>query len=148
MAFSFQRLWPRTKGKVVQFCGLLALGTVGYFVGRHGILARATAVPPPPAPAGAPVATPAPMPGTSDYSRRAVAYIYGNLMVSREDLGEYLIARFGADKLDMLVNKLIIEHACKERGITVTAAEIDAALKDYLAELGIGTAQAFEEQVL
>src|SRR5207253_353979 len=111
----WRRLWPRPNWeKIVQACGLLALGTVGYFVGRHGILSQATAVPPPPAPGGAQTAPPALMPGVSDYSRRAVAYIYGNIMVSREDLGEYLIARFGAEKLDLFVNKLIIEHACKE----------------------------------
>lgn len=148
MLLSFWRR-PRTHGKkLVQACGLLALGVMGYFVGRYGILSQATAVPPPPGPSNSQVAQPAPMSGASDYSRRAVAYIYGNVMVSREDLGEYLIARQGAEKLALLINKLIIEHACKRKGITVTEAEIDAALTSAMAELGVGTPQAFEEQVL
>jgi hypothetical protein len=75
----------------------------------------------PPAPKVAP-----PLP--SDYSQRVVAYIYGSVPITREDLGEFLIARQGAEKLELLVNKRIIEHACQQAGIEITPAEIEAAL--------------------
>src|SRR5262249_51045824 len=68
----------------------------------------------------------------SDYSQRVVAYIFGNVPITREDLGEYLIARQGYEKIDLLVNKRIIEHAASQRGITVTAAEIEAMFQDHL----------------
>ena len=42
-----------------------------------------------------------------------VAYIYGSIPITREDLGEYLIARKGLDTVELLVNKRIIEHACE-----------------------------------
>src|SRR5437868_6517832 len=66
--------------------------------------------------------------GDSDYAKRAVAWIGDTEVVTREELGEYLIARFGAERLEMLVNKRIIDRACKEKGIDVTEAEIDAVL--------------------
>src|SRR5262245_23828600 len=45
----------------------------------------------------------------SDYSRRVVAYIFGNRPITREELGEYLIERVGAERLEFLVNRRIIE---------------------------------------
>src|SRR5689334_6421923 len=37
--------------------------------------------------------------GTADYKQRVVAYLYGNMALTREDLGEYLITRYGMDRL-------------------------------------------------
>lgn len=81
-----------------------------------------------PQPAGRPAAGPASAP--EDYATRPVAYIYGSVPVTRADLGEFLIARGGADKLELLVNRMIIEHECKARGITVTDKEMEAALQE------------------
>src|SRR4051794_3621887 len=56
-----------------------------------------------PAP-GAPAAVappPAPLP-PSDYSSRVVAYLHESVPVTREMLGEYLIARYGAEKVELL----------------------------------------------
>ena len=50
-----------------------------------------------------------------------VAMIYGNVPVTREELGEFLIARGGYEKVDLLVNKRIIEVEAARRNITVTA---------------------------
>lgn len=74
---------------------------------------------------------------TSEYSQQVVAYIYGQLPITREELGEYLIARMGAEKLELLVNKKIIEHACREKNIEVTAKEVEAALADDLRGLNV-----------
>lgn len=63
---------------------------------------------------------------------RVVAYLHGNVPVTRDELGEYLIARGGMDKLDLLVNKRVIEAAAARKGITVTGLEIDAGVAEDL----------------
>jgi hypothetical protein len=75
--------------------------------------------------------------GDSDYSKRAVAWIGDKEVITREELGEYLIARFGAERLEMLINKRIIDNACREKGVDVTEAEIDSVLTDDVKSLGV-----------
>lgn len=108
--------------------GVLACG-LGLFTGNG--VAQTPA--PAPAPAAPPAATPEP--SAAEYASRPVALIYGNVPVTRQQLGEFLIARGGADKIDLLVNKLIIEHECKKRNITVTPQEMEAALMEDLEGL-------------
>src|SRR5947209_1577591 len=62
------------------------------WLGRLATLSEAVAAPP--APGEAPAAQPAPPPAAepSQYSLRVVAYVYGNTPITREQLGEYLIA--------------------------------------------------------
>src|SRR5262249_47607317 len=87
--------------------------------------------------------------GDSDYSQRAVAFIYGNVAVTREQLGEYLIARHGKEKVELLVNKMIIERACKQRGVEVTDAEVEAALMLDVKSVGPNVdAKLFEKHLL
>jgi parvulin-like peptidyl-prolyl isomerase len=71
----------------------------------------------------------------SDYARRVVAYINGSEPITRQDLGEYLIARYGAAKLPLLLNKRVIDQACRDQGIEVTGAEVNAALAEELRSL-------------
>ncbi len=95
-------------------------------------------------PPTAPPEAPAPNP---EYSTRVVAYIYGNIPITREELGEYLIARFGTDKLGLMVNRRIIDLACQKRGIEVTAAEIEADMDETVGAIGCST-KDFLEKVL
>ncbi|MCE9560540.1 MAG: hypothetical protein K8U57_00665 [Planctomycetes bacterium] len=69
--------------------------------------------------------------------KRVVAYIYGSIPVTREDLGEFLIARGGHEKLELLVNKKIIEVEAAKRKVTVTPTEIEASLNEDLRGMGI-----------
>jgi hypothetical protein len=127
-------------GKVALLVSWAGVAALAFYWGRCGGLSRATAAPADPpaaAPAEKPAAPPAAPAGNSDYEREAVAYIYGVIPITRAELGEYLIARQGADRLDLLINRRIIEHACQEKGIEVTAAEVDAALADDLNGLHI-----------
>src|SRR5437870_4588563 len=96
---------------------LLGMGAVGFALGGgHGIFDRLAAQPP-----SGPVV---PASGTtSDYSKLPVAQIHGNIWITREDLGEFLIARHGYANLELLVNRRIIDHACQQKGVTVTDAE-------------------------
>src|SRR6516162_513018 len=125
----------------------LVLGSLGVgaaagalWLGRAATVPHADAAPAPPA-AQEPPATHAPAPAApadpSDYTKRVVAYVYGTTGITREQLGEYLIARFGPDKVLNLVNKLIIERYCSEHGITVSDAEVNLALADEVAELKV-----------
>jgi hypothetical protein len=58
---------------------------------------------------------------------QVVARIFGTIPITREELGEFLIARYGAETLELLVNKRIVDRACEARGITVTPEEVQAA---------------------
>ena len=109
----------------------------------------------PPAPAAAaqtpPAAEAAAAPGrepAGDYTTRVVAYFGRDGVVTREELGEYLIARRGAGKADLLANRMIIDRACREAGVEVTGAEVEAEMAADLKSLG-GVSQAdFVKQVL
>lgn len=84
-----------------------------------------------------------------DYSRRVVAYIHGNIPITREDLGEYLIARIGTERVEALVNRRILELACRAQGVYVTDAEVQAQLNEDLKALGNGiTEKDFAGQIL
>ena len=73
--------------------GMSGVLVLGIWLARGGLALDAQAGPPtPPAPQAAP---------PSDYSQRVVAYIYGNIPITREDLGEYQIARQGVDKREL-----------------------------------------------
>ncbi|MFO0808088.1 MAG: hypothetical protein U0746_05655 [Gemmataceae bacterium] len=110
--------------------GMVGSAALGFWLGHGGPLSTALAAPPPAAP---PPAAAAP---ASDYSQRVVAYVNGNVPITREDLGEYLIARHGVDKIELFVNKKIIDFAAQKQGIDVTAAEIEAAIDRDLGAMG------------
>ena len=98
----------------------------------------------------APAATaqqPKPAPAQSDYEKRVVAFLNGGATVTRQELGEFLIARGGMDKVELLVNKKVIEIEAAKRGITVTSVEVNAALGEELRSLGVKLDE-FERHVL
>ncbi len=120
--------------KVFMAVSVAGIAAAAFFWGRHGAGGRATAQ----APAQhqytqAPQAMPA---AATDYQRRVVAFLYGNIPVTREELGEYLIARYGAERVEFLVNSRIIQMACRDRNIQVTDAEVDAQLREDLKGFG------------
>ena len=87
----------------------------------------------------------------SDYGQRAVAYIYGNVALTREDLGEFLISRFASpERLEFFVNCAILDRACRAKGITVTDTEVDAqVVQDVHVMCGPTVRLAeFEKQLL
>jgi hypothetical protein len=114
-----RRGWYRLEGAVA---GIACVAAAASLCGWSGFLGRATAQV---------VAASA-----SDYATRPVAYIYGSQVVTRAMLGEYLIARQGSERLDLLVNKMIIDQECKKRGIQVTAAEVEDSLAQDLKGMG------------
>jgi parvulin-like peptidyl-prolyl isomerase len=91
-------------------------------------------------PKPAPAVQPAP-------ETRAVAYIYGTTPVTREELGEYLIARGGFEKLDLLVNRIVIELEAARRNVSATGLELTSALNEDIRSLGVSMDE-FEKSVL
>ena len=80
----------------------------------------------------------------------AVALIHGDVAITREEFGEYLIARVGADRIDAQVNRRIIELACREKNIFVSDAEVEAQFAADLKSLGVVdiTEKAFADTIL
>src|SRR5437879_1476318 len=77
---------------------------------------------------------PAPTPpaASSSYVEGVVAYIYNGTPITRAQFGEYLIARYGGERLEPFINRAIVERACREKNITVEPAEVDADLAETL----------------
>jgi hypothetical protein len=137
----------------VMFAGV---GAGAFFLGRSGVLSEATARPPsavaqatPPAGEQSFQEPAAPAP-SANYTKGVVAYIYGTVPITREELGEYLIARLGAERLEPFVNKRIIEYHAMRQGAGVTAAEIEADLEETLRNFNGGpiSRDVFENKVL
>src|SRR5262249_4106707 len=61
-----------------------------------------------------------------DPALQPVAFIYNNIPITRGELAEFLIARYAEEKVDLLVNKRIIELSCKQRNISVNEEEVEA----------------------
>ncbi len=83
-----------------------------------------------------------PRAAAAEAALRPVAYLYGGTQtVTAQELGEFLMARGGADKLDLLINRVIIERAAAKRNIAVTDAEMTAALENDLKGFGFDKGQ-------
>ncbi|MBN9119701.1 MAG: hypothetical protein J0I06_11185 [Planctomycetes bacterium] len=143
----------RLLGRGLAFAGVAAAGYV------FGITGEPLAAQPQPGLPGTPAAPPAPLPTggavrpnapgqpAPEPDRRVVGYIYGNVPITREELGDFLIARGGHEKLELLCNKKIIETEAARRGVTATAVEVRAGLEEDLRGLGINL-KDFEKHVL
>jgi len=82
--------------------------------------------------------------------KRVVGYITSNnvlVPITREELGDFLIARGGYEKLELLANKKIIETEAARRGITVTPVEVSAGLEEDLRGMGLNI-KDFETHIL
>jgi parvulin-like peptidyl-prolyl isomerase len=123
------RRWRRVALGTGIVCVLAGIGLVAR--GQSGSWGR-TPVAAQPAEQTQPANSGTPAFDTSDYTNRVVAYIYENQPVTRQELGEYLITRYGLSKLPLLVNKKIIENACRARGIEITPAEVEASFQQEL----------------
>ncbi len=66
-----------------------------------------------------------------------LAVLYGNVPVTRTDLGEFLIARGGYEKLESLVSLRIVHAEAAKRNLTASPEEIEATLADNLKAINI-----------
>ncbi|MDY3553579.1 peptidylprolyl isomerase [Gemmata sp. JC717] len=143
--------------QLVRGLAFAGVATAGY---AFGVTSDRAAAQPQPQPAGLPGApTLPPGPGLqpqpknaaplpqAEPDRRVVAYIHGNIPITRGDLGDFLIARGGHEKLELLVNKRIIELEAERRKIVLTTVEMKAALEEDVRGLGI-TKEDFVKHIL
>lgn len=79
--------------------------------------------------------------------RRVVAYVFGNVPITREEFGDYLINIYGRDKVRLFVNQRIIEMTAAKANVSVTGPEIDAIIDEDCKRLGM-TKGDFEKNVL
>lgn len=121
-------------GKLAWAGCVIGAGVLAFFWGRHAALSQA-----PPSAVTAKVTPPPAFPvmqqDASTYNQRVVGYVnYGGqqIPITREELGEYLITRLGADRLEYLINRKIIEMACFQHGVRVSDEEI---AKQYAEDL-------------
>ena len=82
-----------------------------------------------------------------DRDNHVVAYIFGNVPITREELGEYLVERCGAERLEFLVNRKIIDRACEAKNIRITDAEVNGQLAEDLKGFGC-TEREFVNSIL
>lgn len=117
---TLRKLWPSPKlvARLVPVLGMVAVGLGAYVAGRSAVNRASGQTRLPEA-----VVQQAEL---TDYQQRVVAYVYDTIPITREELGEFLIKRFGADRLELLVNNKIITMACKAKGIEVTDAQVEA----------------------
>ncbi len=129
--------------------GMALVGGVAFGLGRWMGLGSASAQQPYPSlPPIAPSITNANL-YDPDYTGRVVAYVKGNIPISRVELAEYLIARFGSERLEFLVNRRIVDMACQAKGIVVTDQEVEHQFRKDLEGFGpYMTAKLFQEQIL
>jgi RNA polymerase sigma factor (sigma-70 family) len=73
-----------------------------------------------------------------------VARLFGDVTITREELGNYLIGRMTKQQLQAYVNRRILEHAARKAKVTVTPEELEKAVAAERSELGVD-APAFEE---
>ncbi len=118
----------------VSCLGLIGASAAGYVFGLTADRAAAQ-LPGTPALQNPPAVQPTPTMPPKD--ARWVAMIYGNVPVTREELGEFLIARGGYEKVELLVNKKIIEVEAARRNVTVTDLEVRKGLEDDLNGMGV-----------
>jgi Zn-dependent protease with chaperone function/parvulin-like peptidyl-prolyl isomerase len=57
--------------------------------------------------------------------------------ISYKVLADELIARKGTEVLDALISRMLIEQACRERGITITPEELEAEIDSTARRLGL-----------
>lgn len=126
--------------------GLLAAGFIGAFYwGRQGGLSEARASETSGLPDAVKLLQTAQ--GQVRNNREVVAHIYETVPVTRNELAEYLIERFGAERIEFLVNRKIIDLCCQSQKIFVSDAEIKAQLDEDLKGFGC-TEREFVNNVL
>jgi hypothetical protein len=95
------------QSRVAGWIGGVGLFAVGFIVGQltHSPVSHAQQEQAAPSP-----------PAKSESATRVVAYIHGSIPITREEYGEFLIARANYNQLEKLVNRRILEIECEKKG--------------------------------
>jgi hypothetical protein len=72
-----------------------------------------------------------------------VARVNG-MPITREQLAERCLAKYGSKELEPLIAMVVLDNACKRRGISVSDAEIEAEASRLAQSLGQSTADLYK----
>ncbi len=86
--------------------------------------------------AGVPVRQASDTTRTSPSARDVVAVVNSEA-ITRQQLAQECLRRYGEDMLESMVNKQLILSACREKGIEVTAEDIDQEIRDTAAKVKV-----------
>jgi parvulin-like peptidyl-prolyl isomerase len=70
-----------------------------------------------------------------------VAMIYDNIPITREDLGEWLIGRYGAAEIERMIVQMTVNRAAEQQKAELPEAEIEAELAKSLKALHLTRGQ-------
>jgi RNA polymerase sigma factor (sigma-70 family) len=101
---------------------LAAIGA-GVWAGQEGRAREGVTSAPPPQP-------------TREQASAIVAQVDG-MPITRDELIERCLAKYGAKELDLLINTSIIRRECESRGLTVTAREVEAEVARVARRMGL-----------
>ena len=116
------------RGWGLSLCGI-ALLAIGFSIGHLGSAGPLTAQ------QGKTGVAANTVPNTG--TQRVVAYVYKDVAITREEFGDYLISLYGKERIELFVNRRIIEMYCGKKGIDITPAEIDAAIVDDCKRINV-----------
>lgn len=128
------------KTKATMLAGLAAVGVICWVIRQSG---------PQDANAQAPVQGPSRQQvagsNTSNASARPdVLAVVNGQRISRHDLGQACLERFGQEILESLVNQKLIWSACQERGVNITAADVQTEVQTIAKKFGLSTERWLE----
>jgi len=88
-------------------------------------------------------AAPQGVPGSAALAPRKnpVAAIVNNESITRDALAKDCLVHYGKDVLESLVNRTLIQVACKQRNITITAEQVDAEIERMAKKFQVGKEQ-------
>ncbi len=117
-----QPLW---KNKLVLGVGTAAVAIVVTGVAMQMVGSRESQAKPDMAPAGK--------------ARPSGVYVarVGSALVSKEELAEECIARYGQEVLENIVNRMVIQQACAEANVTVSESEVNTEIRKIAKRFGI-----------
>jgi len=61
----------------------------------------------------------------------------GDAVITYDQVAEEAMARYGVEVLDQLINRTVIELACRQRGIVVTEADVEQEITTIAQEFGL-----------
>lgn len=120
--------------------GGITLVAVGFVIGQGHFTNAVPLAAQQPAKSVAPVTANLPANVPVNDNQRVVAYVFNDIPITRQEYGDYFISLYGKDRLELYVNKRIIEMYCARKGVDITPAEITAAIDADCKRMNISRA--------
>ncbi|MCO6455545.1 MAG: peptidylprolyl isomerase [Pirellulaceae bacterium] len=77
-----------------------------------------------------------PSPSSQAQQLKVLAVVNGQ-QVSRQQLAQECLRRYGSDVLETIINRYVISQACQQRGIQVSQQDVDEEIKQLAGKFGL-----------